>query len=37
ARTYPDLARAIEEAFRQVSLDDIRGWFRHCCYCTSLD
>lgn len=37
ARTYPDLAKAIEEAFSQVSLDDIRGWFTHCCYCTSLD
>ncbi|MFP5275464.1 IS630 family transposase [Coleofasciculus sp.] len=37
ARTYPDLAKAIEEAFSQVSLDDIKGWFTHCCYCTSLD
>lgn len=37
ARTYPDLAKAIEEAFGQVSLDDIKGWFTHCCYCTSLD
>ncbi len=34
ARTYPDLAKAIEEAFAQVSLDHIRGWFTHCCYCT---
>lgn len=37
ARTYPDLAKAIEEAFAQVSLDHIRGWFTHCCYCTSTD
>lgn len=37
ARNYPDLARAIEEAFNKVSLNDIRNWFTHCCYCTSLD
>ncbi len=37
ARTYPDLAKAIEDAFSQVSLKDIRGWFTHCCYCTSFD
>ena len=37
ARTYPDLAKAIEEAFAIVSLKDIRGWFTHCCYCTSAD
>jgi transposase len=37
ARNYPDLAKAIEQAFSQVSLDDIRGWFTHGCYCTSLD
>lgn len=37
ARTYPDLAKAIEEAFDKVSLDDLRGWFTHCCYCTSVD
>ena len=37
ARTYPDLVKAIEQAFEQVSLDDIRGWFTHCCYCTSQD
>lgn len=37
ARNYPDLAKAIEDAFDKVSLDDIRGWFTHCCYCTSLD
>jgi transposase len=37
ARTYPDLAQAIETAFAKVSLEDIRSWFTHCCYCTSLD
>ena len=37
ARNYPDLAKAIEEAFNQVSLKDIQSWFTHCCYCTSLD
>ena len=36
-RTYPDLANAIETAFSQVSLDDIRSWFTHCCYCASED
>lgn len=37
ARNYPDLAKAIEASFAQVSLDDIRGWFTHCCYCTLAD
>ena len=37
ARTYPDLAKAIETAFAQVSLQDIQSWFIHCCYCTSED
>jgi len=37
ARTYLDLAKAIEKAFNQVSLKDIQGWFTHCCYRTSLD
>jgi transposase len=31
ARTYPDLAQAIEFAFHQISLKDIRNWFAHCC------
>jgi transposase len=35
ARNYPDLINAIEEAFNQVSLDNIRGWFAHCCHYTS--
>ncbi len=37
ARNYPDLAQAIEDAFERVSLEDIRNWFTHCCYCTSID
>ena len=37
ARTYPDLVKAIELAFDHVSEQDIRNWFTHCCYCTSLD
>jgi len=37
ARNYPDLAKAIEEAFNKVSLKDIHNWFAHCCYCTSVD
>lgn len=37
AKNYPSLAKAIEEAFNQVSLKDIQNWFTHCCYCTSLE
>ena len=37
ARTYQELSQAIEHAFEQVSLQDIKNWFTHCCYCTSLD
>lgn len=37
ARTYSDLLKAIESAFSQVSLEDLKGWFTHCCYCTSID
>lgn len=33
-RTHPDLVKAIEQAFAQVSLEDLQGWFTHCCYCT---
>lgn len=35
ARTYQALEQAIAEAFSQVSEQDIRNWFTHCCYCTS--
>lgn len=34
ARTHRELVEAIEQAFAQVSLQDIQGWFTHCCYCT---
>ncbi len=36
-RNYQDLASAIQDAFGQISLEDIYNWFTHCCYCTSLD
>ena len=35
ARTYKALDLAIEQAYSQVSLKDIRNWFAHSCYCTS--
>lgn len=37
ARSYPELAKAIESAFNEVSLNDIYNWFTHSCYCTSPD
>jgi transposase len=37
ARTYPDLVKALEFALTQVSEQEVRNWFTHCCYCTSLD
>jgi transposase len=36
ARTYQALESAIADSFSQVSEQDIRNWFTHCCYCTSL-
>lgn len=36
ARTYPDLAKAIEIAFERISLNDIHNWFTHSYSCTSL-
>jgi transposase len=35
ARTYKDLIDGIVEAMAQVTQQDIRNWFTHCCYCTS--
>ncbi|KGF71481.1 transposase, partial [Neosynechococcus sphagnicola sy1] len=35
ARSYPDLANAIEDAFSQVSLENLKNWFTHCCYYAS--
>ncbi|KGF71715.1 transposase [Neosynechococcus sphagnicola sy1] len=37
ARNYPDLALALESAFNQISLENIRNWFSHCCYRISLE
>ena len=35
ARTYKALDEAIALAYAQISQDNIRNWFAHCCYCTS--
>ena len=35
ARTYKALDEAIAFAYAQISKDNIRNWFAHCCYCTS--
>jgi transposase len=35
-RTKQALDDAITTAFAQASLKDIKHWFTHCCYCTSL-
>lgn len=32
AKTQPTLERALSQAMRQVTPDDIRGWFNHCGY-----
>lgn len=37
ARTYESLVAAIKFALEQVSFQDIRNWFTHSCYCTSLE
>jgi transposase len=34
ARTYPDLMKALEEAFAMITEEDLKGWFGHCCYCS---
>lgn len=34
-RNYEDLVIGIAEAMQQVTQQDIRNWFAHCCYCTS--
>ena len=36
ARTREALETAINNAIDLVTLKDIRNWFTHCCYCTSL-
>ena len=35
ARTYKDLIDAIANAMLNVTQENIRNWFAHCCYCTS--
>jgi hypothetical protein len=35
ARTYQNLIDAITATMLQVTQQDIRNWFTHCCYCTS--
>lgn len=35
ARTYQTLEKAIDVAYAQVSLIDIKNWFTFRCYCTS--
>ena len=35
ARNYKDLIEGITSAMLQVTKQDIRNWFTHCCYCTS--
>jgi transposase len=37
ARSYPELVKAIVKAFSHVSLEDLKNWFAHCCYCASLE
>ena len=37
ARTQRKLGRALKYAIEQVTLEDIRGWFRHCGYTYSLN
>lgn len=32
SRTYQQLNQAISEAIKNVTDDDIVGWFTHCCY-----
>lgn len=35
AKTYKDLSKAISAAWDTISLNNIKSWFAHCCYCTS--
>lgn len=34
---YEALDKALDEAFSQVTEQDIKGWFTNACYCTSTD
>ncbi|HEY9628616.1 MAG TPA: transposase, partial [Coleofasciculaceae cyanobacterium] len=33
ARTYPDLLKALQDTFTEVTENDFLSWFTHCCYC----
>lgn len=33
ARTYPELLKALEVAFAEVTAENLGSWFTHCCYC----
>lgn len=35
ARTYKDLIEAIHSAIKQVTMENLRSWYTHCCYCAS--
>jgi transposase len=37
ARTYRGLERALKRAIKQVTPEDILGWFKHCGYTHRLD
>lgn len=37
ARTYADLLKALETAFAEVTMENLLGWFSHCCYCATED
>lgn len=37
ARTPQALDQAIAQAIATITLQDILGWFTHCCYCPSLN
>ncbi|MEH2005341.1 hypothetical protein [Nostoc sp.] len=30
-------AKALDAAFAEVTIENLLGWFTHCCYCTSED
>ncbi|MGK7931517.1 MAG: transposase, partial [Microcystaceae cyanobacterium] len=34
-RNYQELIDHLASALLQVTQNDIRNWFAHCCYCTS--
>jgi transposase len=35
ARTYKELIEGIVDAIAQVTVEHLRNWYTHCCYCTS--